>query len=116
MVHEITDETFEAEVAQSAVPCVIEFTAGWCDLCADMVAACERLSERFAGEVKFCTVDIDAQRALRIKFAVASLPYVVFVANGTKAPLFDEKVSEQRLEERIRRALAGDALPTACPL
>lgn len=116
MVHEITDESFDAEVASSPLPCVIAFTAGWCDLCAEMMPAFERLSERLGGAAKFCTVNIDEQRKLRIKFAVASLPYIVFVSQGKKAPLFDEKVSEERLEERIRRALDGEELPTAQPL
>ena len=107
MLYEITDETFEAQVLQSPVPCVIEFTAGWCDLCDRLLPVLEELSGEFAGEVKFCTANTDTQRKLRIKFAVAALPYIVMVRDGRRIPLFDSLVTAERLSERIRYVLDG---------
>ena len=116
MVYEITDDTFEAEVANSPIPCVIEFTAGWCTMCDEMVPTFEALSDQYAGAVKFCIVNTDEQKKLRIKFAVAAYPYIVFVANGMKTPLFDELVSAERLKERIDFVLNGGQAPTTRPL
>lgn len=115
MVHEITDETFEAEVANSAIPCVILFTAGWCDLCPEMEFRFEALSEKM-GDVKFCVVNTDTQKGLRIAFAVGVAPYIVMVRNGMKLPLFDQIVSEEELEERIRYILDGGKPPIETPL
>lgn len=116
MVYEITAENFEEEVVSSDVPCVIEFTAGWCTFCDDMVPVFEGLSESYGDAVKFCIVNTDEQKALRIKFAVASFPYIVMVSNGMKTPLFDEIVSEGRLKERIDFMLEGGSAPTTRPL
>lgn len=116
MVHEITNENFQDEVVASDVPCVIEFTAGWCTFCDEMVPTMELLSEKFAGSVKFCVVNIDEQKSLRIKFAVAAVPYIVLVDGGMKTPLFDEIVTVDRLEERIRFVLDGGHAPTTRPL
>lgn len=116
MVHEITDETFEAEVANSPAPCVIQFTAGFCTYCDKMTPVFEELSEKFGDAVKFCLVNTDHNKKLRIKFAVAAYPYVVLVADGTQTPLFDEFVSADRLEERIRFVLDGGKAPTTRPL
>lgn len=116
MIHEITDSTFNQEVADSDIPCVILFTAGWCTFCNDMVPRLESLSEKFGDTVKFCIANIDAQRALRIAFAVAAVPYVVLIHNGIKIPLFDEIATEERLEERITYVLNGGDTPTATPL
>ena len=116
MVHEITDETFEAEVANSPVPCVIEFTAGFCTFCDEMTPVFEELSEKFGERVKFCLVNTDESKQLRIKFAVAAFPYIVLVADGMKTPLFDELVNAERLEERIRFVLEGGQAPTTRPL
>lgn len=116
MLHVITDDTFEEEVAGSEMPCVIGFTAKWCTLCDSMLQSMEALSEEFAGKVKFCTVDIDAQKALRIRFAVASLPYVVYAADGIRSPLFDEAASKERIAERIQFMLDGGSAPGARPL
>lgn len=116
MVYEITDETFEAEVANSTVPCVIEFTAGFCTFCDEMTPVFEQLSDKFAGSVKFCLVNTDANKQLRIKFAVAAYPYIVLVADGMQTPLFDELVNAERLEERIKFVLEGGKVPTTRPL
>ena len=116
MVHEITDENFEAEIANCAKPCVIEFTAGWCTMCDEMVPTFEELSDQYGDEVKFCIVNTDEQKKLRIKFAVAAYPYIVLVDNGMKTPLFDELVSAERLKERIDFVLGGGVAPTTRPL
>lgn len=116
MIYEITSETFEQEVVQSDVPCVIEFTAGWCTMCDAMAPTFEQLAEKFGDSVKFCLINIDEQKALRIKFAVAAIPYIVLVADGMKTPLFDELVTAEKLEERIRFVLDGNEAPTTRPL
>ncbi len=116
MVHEITDETFEAEVASSPIPCIIEFTAGWCTMCDEMIPVFEELSEQYGSDVKFCIVNTDEQKKLRIKFAVAAYPYIVYVHDGMKTPLFDEFVSGARLKERIDFVLNGGNAPTTRPL
>ena len=116
MVHEITDENFEAEVVAAGKPCVIEFTAGWCTMCDEMVPVFEELGDRYGDEVKFCIVNTDSQKGLRIKFAVAAFPYIVLVADGMKTPLFDELVSAERLKERIDFVLDGGPAPTTRPL
>lgn len=116
MVIEITNDNFEQEILQSDIPCLVEFTAGWCTFCDEMVPTLEALSDTFEGKVKFCIVNTDQEKALRIKFAVAAFPYIVWVADGMQAPLFDEIVTEERLEERIRFMLDGGAAPTARPL
>ena len=107
MVYEITDESFEAEVANCDKPCVIEFTAGWCTMCDEMVPTFEELAEQYGDEVKFCIVNTDEQKKLRIKFAVAAYPYIVLVA---------ELVTAERLKERIDFVLNGGKAPTTRPL
>ena len=116
MIHKITDDNFNAEVADSDVPCVILFTAGWCTFCDDMVPRIEALSEKFGGTVKFCIANSDEQRSLRIAFAAAAVPYIVMIHDGQKIPLFDELVTKERLEERINYVLNGGKAPTASPL
>lgn len=116
MIHVVTDETFESEIANSNVPCVIEFTGAWCVLCEKMLPTLEELSEKYGGKVKFCTVDTDVEKKLRIKFAVAVMPYIVLVHDGMQTPLFDELVTAERLEERINFVLDGGHAPTTRPL
>ena len=73
-------------------------------------------SESWGDDFKFCTVDIDTQRKLRIAFAVGTLPYIVLVRDGMKAPLFDEIVTTERLEERLQYVSDGGKLPIETPV
>lgn len=116
MVVVVTDENFEEEVLYSDVPCVIGFTAGWCNLCPQMLDELEELSSDYEGKVKFCSVNVDEQRKLRIAFAVAALPYMVFVRDKMKTPLFDELVTKDRLDERIRYVLDDGKCPSTMPI
>lgn len=116
MITIVTDENFEEEVENCDTPCVVGFTAGWCNLCPQVLDAMEALSEKYGDEIKFCSVNIDEQKELRILFAVAALPYTVFIQDGMKTPLFDEVVNEERLDERIRFILDGGKCPITVPL
>lgn len=116
MIHEITDDNFDSEVRESSVPWVLDFTASWCTLCEEVEPRLERISERLGDAVRFGSVNSEQQKGLRIKFAVASLPYIVYVSDGTVAPLFDALVPEEQIEERIRFMLDGGEAPGTRPL
>lgn len=115
-MREITDDSFAEEVLNSEVPCVIEFTASWCALCDEMVPKLESLEGKLKDKVKFCIANLEEQKGLRIKFAVAAVPYVVYVSDGMQTPLFDENVPEELLEERIGFMLAGGEAPNTRPI
>lgn len=115
-MQEITEQNFEDEVLNSDIPCVMEFTASWCALCDEMIPRLEHLAERLQDRVKFCTADLERERGLRVKFAVAAVPYIVYVSDGMQTPLFDEVVPEELLEERIRFMLDGGEAPTTRPI
>lgn len=116
MVYEITEDNFQKEVIESTIPCVIEFTAGWCTMCDEMIPRMESLSNKFEDEVRFCVINIDEQKQLRIKFVVGAVPYIVYVDKGMQTPLFDELVTEDRLEDRIRFMLNDGEAPTTRPI
>ena len=116
MIHRITDENFIAEVLESKLPCVILFTGSWCDWCPEMIIRMEEASVAFDGQVRFCSVDIDSERKLRIAFAVGTLPYIVWIREGMKTPLFDEIVTVDRLVERVAYMLDGGKPPLETPI
>lgn len=116
MLHQLTDDNYEELVASSELPCLIGFTAPWCALCDEMEPVLERVSQRHTGQASFYVADCEKNRGLRIAFAVAALPSIVYVHDGKMTPLFDELVGEERLDERIRFMLEGGNAPTTRPL
>ena len=51
---QITKENFEAEVANSEIPVILDFWASWCMPCKMMGPVFEELSQEFEGKVKIC--------------------------------------------------------------
>ena len=108
MVVEITEDNFEEEVLQSELPFVIDFYADWCVPCGEMEPVFEEVAKRLEGRVKCGRVDTAAQKSLRIKFAVASLPTVSVVRDGAFIDVVDELTAADEIVSRIERVLSGE--------
>ena len=82
MIKVITPETFESEVLNSSEPVLVDFFATWCGPCKMVGPVLEKLSEDYAGKVKFAKLDIDTAEALAIKYSVFSVPSMLVFRDG----------------------------------
>jgi thioredoxin 1 len=78
----VTEETFQMEVLESALPVLVDFWADWCGPCKMIAPILEKLAEDFAGQVKIAKVDVDANQRLSGAFQIQSIPTLMFVKNG----------------------------------
>jgi thioredoxin 1 len=81
---EINDTTYDAEVAKSPIPVVMDFGATWCGPCKALKPILEGLAPAYAGRVKMVYVDADKSKATAVKYGVTSLPTVVLVKGGAE--------------------------------
>jgi len=81
---EINDTTYDAEVAQSPIPVLLDFGATWCGPCKALKPILNGLAPSYAGRVKMLYVDADKARQTAVKFNVTSLPTVVLVKGGVE--------------------------------
>lgn len=105
---EITEQNFQEEVLESEVPVAISFHADWCGPCKKMEPTVLEVEKRLDGRVKFGSVDTVAEKKLRIRFCVASLPTVSVVRNGKFIDVTDCLLPADELEQRIERVLTGE--------
>lgn len=107
-VVDITTENYENEVLNSDIPVLIDFYADWCGPCEEMSPHFEEAAGKFSGRVKFGRVDTAAEKQLRIKFCIASLPTITFVRDGKRIDILDELASAEEIERRVEIALRGE--------
>ena len=73
---------FDALVAQSPVPVLVDFWAPWCGPCRVMAPEVEKLAQQTTGDALIVKVDTDAVPELGERFGIRSIPTVAVFKNG----------------------------------
>ncbi|MGP8237351.1 MAG: thioredoxin [Limisphaerales bacterium] len=79
---ELTEEGFETEVIQAAIPVVVDFYAPWCGPCKMLAPVLEQLAGEFAGRLKFAKANVDEAPELAERFKVSGVPTLVLFHGG----------------------------------
>jgi len=79
---EVTDQTFENEVLKSPLPVVVDFWAAWCGPCRMIAPVVEEFEKDFRGRMKVVKLDVDANPNIASRFAIRSIPSLLFFKKG----------------------------------
>lgn len=81
-VFTVDDQNFDAQVLQSALPVIVDFTADWCPPCRALAPVYERLSRIYEGRLRFGRLDTDANLITPARLGIQGMPTLVLFANG----------------------------------
>ena len=79
----VTDDNFEDEVLKSSGPVLVDFWAEWCGPCKMIAPVLEEIAEEYAGKLKVCKLDVEANPDTAPKYNVKGIPTLILFKNGT---------------------------------
>ena len=77
-VIELTDATFDQEMAKNEGMTVVDFWAPWCGPCRMVAPVIEELAGEMAGQVRFVKVNVDESPEIAQRYQVRSIPTIGF--------------------------------------
>ena len=101
----VTDENFAREVEQHEGVTMVDFWAAWCGSCHMIAPAVEEIVEKYDGRVKVAKLDVDANQNTAMRFAVRSIPSLLFFKNGQHVDTAVGVVPKEHLVEKIEQHL-----------
>jgi thioredoxin 1 len=108
-VMDLTDTTFQQEVAQGEGLMLVDFWAPWCGPCRMVAPVVERLAERYDGRVRFAKLNVDAAPVTASAYGISSIPTIALFRDGQPVNGVLGAVPEQYLAEMIDAQLSAVA-------
>lgn len=103
----VDKDTFEQEVVKSDLPVVVDIWGPQCGPCLALLPSVEKLSEEYAGKLKFCKLNSAENRRLCITLKVMGLPTFLFYKGGENvARLNKDNVSLETIKAEADKLLA----------
>ncbi|MBT8488373.1 MAG: thioredoxin [Gemmatimonadetes bacterium] len=83
VINEITDDNFADEVESGEGLYMIDFWAEWCGPCRMIAPAVDQLADEYKEQgLKVGKLDVDENQQTAVRFAVRSIPAVLFFKDG----------------------------------
>ena len=104
-VHEVDDNSFDNEVVQNAGPVLVDFSATWCGPCKKLEPVVHEIAGDYDGKLKVVKVDVDKAPGTAAKFAVMSVPTLIFFRDGQVRDQVTGVVPKRAIAERVDKVL-----------
>lgn len=79
---EVTAQDFEAEVINSSLPVLIEFTAEWCPPCKMLKPIIHALADKYDGQLRVGMIDCDHNPSVVQQYGVMGMPTMIVFVDG----------------------------------
>lgn len=115
-VPELAEKDYEAQVAGSALPVVLDFYGAGSKACEALAPRLVAVATKYAGKVRFLKVQHAAAPGLASKLGVTGAPTVLFLQGGKEMGerLTGDDIQRTALKARVE-GLLGPAAPAPQP-
>jgi thioredoxin 1 len=106
----ITDQNFDDEVLESALPVFACFTVRWCRSCYPTCLVANELAEKYEGKIKFVRVDADRSPEISARYHVRALPTIIIFQDSQPAKTLPGYQERRSLKYLLDSLLAQEGL------
>jgi thioredoxin 2 len=99
------ESAFNAQLAKSDLPMVVDFWAPWCGPCRMMAPAYEKVSQDMQGKARFVKVNTEDEQGLAAKYNIRSIPTLAVFAGGREIARQPRAMSAPDLARWVSAAL-----------
>lgn len=100
-IFEVTAQDFQAEVIESALPVLIEFTADWCPPCKMLAPILNEIAIKYDGKLKVGMLDADTHTTIVQQYSVMGLPTLLLFVDGEPVERIVGFTARERIEAKI---------------
>jgi len=101
----LTDQNFQTEVIENAVPVMVDFSAEWCGPCKMLAPVIEELADEYAGRIRVGKLDIDNNHQTPGQYGIQGVPTLIIFQNGEPVKKFVGLISKDKISEALDELL-----------
>lgn len=110
-LHHFSDDTFQAEVLNSAIPVLVDFTADWCHPCKMLDPIVHKLNDEWDGAVKVGTLDIDVNVQTTMNYGILGVPTLILFKQGQPVERLQGFMNKERILSKLKHHLETISKP-----
>jgi len=100
-----SDATFDADVLQSELPVLVDFSAEWCGPCKMISPMVEKLAVEYEGKAAFGEVDVDACPNTAATFGIRAIPTLLIFKGGKQVESIVGVVPLDKIKKALDKAI-----------
>lgn len=97
----LSDDNFEEEVLNSAIPVLVDFWASWCPPCELIAPIIEEIAQEYQGRLKVCKFDVEKGNKTPSKYGIMSIPTIFLFKDGEVKEQIVGYVPKQHIVDKI---------------